>query len=68
MAIEPSSPSRAFEDAVEHRALGIELHVVLAPVGGLARLGVVAAQLQRVALSHQYFRSSGSHWVIVTSE
>ena len=34
------------EDAVEHRALGREVHAVVLPVGGLPRLGVEAADLQ----------------------
>ena len=30
--------------------------------------GVVAADVEGVAVGHQYLRSSGSHWVSVTSE
>jgi hypothetical protein len=70
------------QDRLEHRAVRLELDRVLVPVGGLARLRVVAAQAQLellrsrrvrrcgccLRLSHQYFLSSGCHWVIVTGE
>ncbi len=75
MPIEPSKRSRACRIALEHRAVRLELDRVLVPVGRVAGLGVVAAQpegelLRRavVRFGHQYFLSSGSHWVIVTGE
>src|SRR5207244_13560686 len=68
------------QDALEHRAVRRELDGVLLPVGSLARLGVIAPQAQSEALrllallglcgghAHQYLRSSGCHWVMVTGE
>ena len=82
MPIEPSKRSLRLQDRLEHRAVRLELDRVLVPVGRLARLGVIAAQPQREllrrrrvghqalcgVLGHQYFLSSGCHWVIVTGE
>ena len=62
------------QDPLEHRAVGLELDRVLVPVGRLAGVGVIAAHAQReglgrlVRFGHQYFLSSGCHWVIVTGE
>ena len=39
------------EDAVEHRALGVDVHVVVAVLGDVAGLGVEAADLEGV-VSH----------------
>ena len=54
----------------------VELDRVLVPVGRLAGLGVIAAQAEGELLGwavvcfggHQYFLSSGCHWVMVTGE
>ena len=67
MPIEPSCAVLGLEDAVEHRAVAVEVDRELLPVRRLARLGLVAAELERV-LGHQYVRSWGSHWVMVTGE
>src|SRR5680860_215602 len=58
------------QDPVEDRERGLELDLELLPEGPLAALGLVTANFQRVLghLAPQYFLSSGSHWVIVTSE
>ena len=46
---------------------GGEIDVEVLPVGGLARTLGRSGGLQCV-VGHQYFRSWGSHWVMVTSE
>src|SRR3954469_5235547 len=55
------------EDALEDRAVGLEVDCVLVPVGRAAGLGVVAAQAKG-ELGHQYLRSSGCQRVMVTGE
>ena len=67
MPIEPSCAVLGLEDAVEHGAVAVEVDREVLPVRRLARLGRVAADLQRV-FGHQYVRSCGSHWVMVTGE
>src|ERR1700704_5455199 len=68
------------QDSLEHGAVRLELDGVFIPVRRLAGLGVVAAQAQGellrrppsvgsgggVECGHQYFLSSGCHWVMVT--
>ena len=65
MPIEPSSRSLAWRIPSSTERVPVEVDRELLPVRRLARLGLVAAQLERV-LGHQYVRSWGSHWVMVT--
>ncbi len=48
MPIEPSWRSLAWQDAVEHGAVAVEVDGEVLPVGGLAGLGRVAADAERV--------------------
>ena len=75
LAARASDPDRAVEavarlqDPLQHGAVRLELDGVLVPVGGLARLRVIAAHPQLELFdAHQYLRSSGCHWVKVTGE
>ena len=74
MPIEPSKRALACRMPSSTERCGSSSIGVLVPVRRLARLGVVAADAERellgllVDLGHQYLRSSGCHWVIVTGE
>ena len=75
MPIEPSKRVFGLQDRPRARSGAARARRVLVPVGRLARLRVVAAERSVnswggavVVLGHQYFRSSGCHWVIVTGE
>ena len=67
MPIERVGAVLGLEDAVQDGAVPVEVDLEVLPVRRLARLGRVAAESERV-FGHQYVRSCGSHWVMVTGE
>ena len=68
MAIEASSRSFTWRMPSSTERSGGEVHVVVGPVGGLAGLGVEAADLQLEIGHLSKSAPAGSHWVIVTGE